>query len=206
MPEFHDLVMKPEENRRFYEKIYNRLKDSPTAFAFTSLDLRTASEVLFEKYRNNRFPDGEPIDCDCERLEIPATMLFGYSMENLIKGFLVKMHGGFENAKKNVNAARPNAWNHDLAALGEATGFSLSADQKLWLETLTAVITWAGRYPTPKNVEKFTLEKQFNAGSYVTPITLDSEAIKLLTPFVQWLELEIFGDPSKALEVPVELL
>jgi hypothetical protein len=149
--------MSPLENKQFFTKLFEPNKNKPSTWGFTAWDLRAASEVLFETYRHNRDEDGAPLNPEHERLEMPATMLFGFAVEDLTKGVLIKKHGDFDTAKREVNSLKSRAWSHDLQTLAIATGFQLSQDQKQWLETLTQAIKWAGRYPTSLRSDEYTL-------------------------------------------------
>jgi hypothetical protein len=176
----------PSENKRILQQHYHRQHNNPAAWALSAWDLEAASDVLFEKYQNNNTEDGPPLDLDHERLHIPATMLFGFAVENLLKGVLIKQHGDFAKARKAINDVEKGAWNHNLLVLAEATNYPLKEEQRRWLRTLSASIKWAGRYPTSLYVEDYTIEKQVNSGDNLTPSPIDSAGIKTLKPLVQW--------------------
>jgi hypothetical protein len=125
-------------------------------------------------------------------------MLYGYALENSIKGVLIKRHGVFEQAKQN----HTKAWNHKILALAEATNLPLTTDQKLLLKTLEAFVIWAGKYPVSLKPEEFTIEKQFQSGDYLTPNEFHRSHLALLEPFYRQLQHEIFADLMTSFGLP----
>src|SRR5262245_54497228 len=109
------------EHDKLHDGMFQRNQNRPQEWGFMAWNLRAGADVLFEAYRNAWDPETrEPLNPEHERLYTPATMLYGWAMENLIKGFLIKKHGGFELAR----AANPTAWQkHHISKLAEATGY-----------------------------------------------------------------------------------
>ncbi len=185
-----------QETKHIFEKVFARHKDNPASWAFTAWNLRTAADVLFDAYRNSASPDGEPINQENEKLDSPATMLYGFALENLIKGYLIKKHGGFENAI----TANNNAWQHHrLPTLATATGLNPTSEQLLLLGSLQEFARWAGRYPISNKAEQFTLPRQLNAGGNMTPCEIQSDGLNVLEPFYKQLNDAIFENPRNAL-------
>jgi hypothetical protein len=162
----------------------------------TAWNLRTAADVLFQAWEESWEPSGEPIHPENEHLDSPATMLYGSAMENAIKGYLIKKHGGFEQAR----AAIQIAWDrHQISRLAVATGLPLTPEQRLLLHSLEAFIVWAGRYPISMKRHQFTIPKQFQSGDHMTPIQIRRDGIEILQPFFKQLEDDIFHDLPKNL-------
>lgn len=181
-----------QETKLVLKKVFARHKDNPASWGFTAWNLRTAADVLFNAYRSNTSPDGEPINQENEKLDAPATMLYGFALENLVKGYLIKMHGGFDQAA----AVNKSAWqSHRLHALAKLTGLNPTSDQLLLLGSLEEFVRWAGRYPIANKLEQFTLPKQFNAGGNMTPCEIRSDGLNILEPFYKQLNDAIFGNP-----------
>jgi hypothetical protein len=170
---------------QLFDRLFERNKDNPNAWASAALNLRMAADILFEAYRESWEPDGEePRHPENERLNSPASMLYGCALENAIKGCLIKKHGGFKPAKTEYG----NAWaRHRLIDLAVATGLPLSNDQKLCLKSAEAFVRWAGRYPISITRQEFTIPKQFRSGDHMTPNPLMLDTIEILEPFYRAL-------------------
>jgi hypothetical protein len=69
----------------------------------------------------------------------PFALNAGYSLELLFKGLLVQDN-------KPIPTGRTG---HDLVALSELVGLSMSEEQNVTLATFSEVIVWLGRYPAP---------------------------------------------------------
>ena len=180
---FEDPMNESDARRkdRLFDGLFERNKDNPNAWASAALNLSMAADVLFEAYSESWAPDGEePRHPENEHLNSPASMLYGCALENAIKGYLIRKHGGFEPAK----TAYPNAWTkHRLLDLAMSTGLPLSNDQKLCLKSAEAFVRWAGRYPISFTRQEFTIPKQFQSGDHMTPNALRLDTIGILEPF-----------------------
>jgi hypothetical protein len=190
---FEDPMNESDARRkdRLFDGLFERSKDNPNAWASTALNLRMAADVLFKAYRESWEPAGEePRHSENEHLNSPASMLYGCALENAIKGYLIKKHGGFEPAR----TAHPNAWpKHRLLDLALATGLPLSNDQELCLKSAEAFVRWAGRYPISITRQEFTIPKQFRSGNHMTPNALMLDTIEILEPFYHALIRSLYG-------------
>jgi hypothetical protein len=193
------------------EKVFTNDRDNPEAWGATAGNLRIAADVLFQACRES-WQDDEPIHPENQPLDSPATMLYGYAMENAIKGYLIKKHGGVEHdGFEKAKAANEKAWSHEISKLAEATGLHPTSEQKLLLLNLERFIRWAGRYPIPKKWGEFTISKQLHAGDDMTPSQIEPHEIQILEPFYKRLLDDIsadlrnsFGDLNLAASVPVQ--
>jgi hypothetical protein len=186
--------MDAEETKQLFDRMFERDKDDPEEWGATAWNLRTAANVLFDAYGETWEPDGEPAKPENQNLDSPASMLYGGALENMIKGYLIKKHGGFEQAR----AADQFAWDrHQISQLAAATGLLLTYEQKLLLRSLESFVVWAGRYPISMKRQQFTLPKQFQSGDHMTPSTLNSAGVKLLEPLYKQLEDEVFAELRK---------
>ena len=188
-------MLEIEEKKRLCAGEFTRNQNDPEEWGATAWNLRTAANVLFEAYGETwEGPGGEPIHPENEHLDSPATMLYGWAMENMIKGYLVKKHSGFEQAR----AAKQSEWNgHKLSGLALATGLSLTPEQQLLLRNLEAFIVWAGRYPIPMKWEHYTIPKQYMSGDHIRPTEIGCDGIAILEPFYMQMEDEVFADLRK---------
>lgn len=150
-------------NQKLFEGLFKR-KLTADYWGMCARNLWQAAEVLFSAYESSTAENGEPIHPENTELNIPATLLYGYSMENAIKGLLIKKHN--LDVTNLSNYKRENEWmHHELVALFNDTGISASKKDKLILKTLTQHILWAGKYPVSKNFERFILPNQYEHDS-----------------------------------------
>jgi hypothetical protein len=184
-----------ESTKKLLEQVFDRAKDEPEDWGAMAWTLRTAADVLFDAYAQTwGDPDDAPEKPENERLNGPASMLYGCAMENMIKGYLIKKHGGFESARKVYQVA----WDrHQLLRLAQATGLPLTPDQQLLLRSLEYFVVWAGRYPISMKRDHYTIPKQYKSGDNMTPTQLNGDAIRILEPFYKQLEDDIFADLLK---------
>jgi hypothetical protein len=187
-------MLNAEETERLFNGVFMKNQNDPVEWGATAGNLRTAADVLFQAY-GETWEGGEPIHPENEHLDSPATMLYGCAMENAIKGYLIKKHGGFEQAR----AANEKAWHsHQISRLAVETGLPLTPEQGLLLCSLEAFIVWAGRYPISMKRHQFTIPKQFQSGDHITPNQIRRDGIKVLEPFYKQLEDDIFADLLKS--------
>lgn len=187
-------MIDPEEKRRLFDRLFNQNKDDPEEWGVTAWNLRTAADVLFEAYKKGCAYDDAPECPENEHLDSPALMLYGCAMENMIKGYLIKKHGGFEQAR----ATKRFAWDrHQVSELAPATGIPVTPEQKLLLRSLEAFIVWAGRYPISMKRDQYTLPKQFQSGDHMTPNPINIVGVEVLQPFYKQMEDVIFADLHK---------
>lgn len=121
---------------------------SAGSWAVSAENLLRAADILFSAYQASTAENGEPINCEDTELNIPATLLYGYAIENAIKGTLIKKLG----LKQNDCQRLPGWHKHDLVSLfNKAQIQTPDKEQKeefrRLLVILTAQILWAGKYP-----------------------------------------------------------
>jgi hypothetical protein len=81
---------------------------------------------------------------------LPAFMLYGFAIENLLKGILVAQDGNRVGDKK-INVPRT----HNLVELADEAKISLSAAECDLLKRLSTITTWSGRYPAAASLADF---------------------------------------------------
>jgi len=113
--------------------------------------------------------DAEPPDF------LPAFLLYGYALENFLKGIIVaKDPSKIGTEKIGIPAI------HSLVALAEETGFEIGYRDQDNLERLTVITTWSGRYPVARSVEKWQGVPLDRAAIFPFP-TRSVEEIRSLT-------------------------
>jgi hypothetical protein len=181
------------DTKRIYEEIFEKRRDDPEAWIFTAMKLRRAAEILFEANETSTYEDadGAPVNQENAKMDEPATLLYAHALEDALKGYLIKMHGGFKQAKDSL----PDAWKtHRLSAMAEATGLPLSKDQALIIQSIEQFSRWAGKYPTSLRKDDFTLPQQFYSGRNLTPNALDSTSLGIIDAFYEQLKNELLAD------------
>jgi hypothetical protein len=194
-----------EDTKKLLEGVFERTKNEPEDWGAMAWTLQRAAEVLMDAHAQTwGDPEGPPERPENEQLDSPASMLYGCAMENMIKGYLIKKHGGFEQAR----AACPDAWQkHRLVDLARATGLPLTPVQRLLLGSLEAFVVWAGRYPISMKKQHYTIPKQYMSGENMTPTEIQRDGIKILEPFYKQLEDVVFAELRKwgqDLEIPAK--
>lgn len=106
---------------------------------------------------------------------LPAFLLYGFAIENLLKGLYVL---------KNKEAITPDGPAipriHDLNKLAQAADFTLSPTQAELLEKLTTITTWSGRYPVATTRQKHGKTGLHRAGIFNDPVGAGIEAKELI--------------------------
>jgi hypothetical protein len=185
---------------------------SASSWAANANNLWRAADILFSAYQASTAEDGEPINCEDTELNIPATLLYAYAIENALKGTLIK------KLKLSPQDCRglPEWHKHNLAALFDKIEIqTIENEQKKeyrhLLKILTAQILWAGKYPStfePANGNRgFFLPEQCEYESVKTknmpPSTVNIEMRHRLKTLFRLLINEIYED-SQAARTPAK--
>jgi hypothetical protein len=81
---------------------------------------------------------------------LPAGMLYGFAIENALKGLIIAKGLGTVSRSK----IDPKIMNHDLVSLATDAGIALDNSERAVLETISMIAEWAGRYPVAGSVHK----------------------------------------------------
>jgi len=176
---------------------------SASSWAANAENLWRAADILFSAYQASTADDGEPINCEDTELNIPATLLYAYAIENAAKGTLIKKLKLNPSDYENLSGWRK----HDLVVLFNQTEIQTIEDEQKkeyrhLLKILTAQIRWAGKYPStfePANGNKgFFLPEQCEYESVKTknmpPSTVNIEMRHRLKILFRLLINEIYED------------
>jgi hypothetical protein len=82
----------------------------------------------------------------------PGELLFGYAIENVLKGLIVANDSTIPDKTKLANELA----SHKLVDLAAAAHFQISGDEATVLEALTTLTEWAGRYPVARRLDQHT--------------------------------------------------
>lgn len=122
-------------------KIYQHtLEHDPACWLAEALDLRYSATVLLNALKETKWPPvSSPVyfHRDGNSLICSILLLYGYSIECLIKGLLLAQYG-----------IKPSSVGH---AVGQsARTHNICTDQDIkFLSRLEKAVLWAGRYPVP---------------------------------------------------------
>jgi hypothetical protein len=124
---------------------FKRVGQVPLAWQMVARELICAANILMARCRRVQ---GEPLDL--ERIHTtsgPATLLYGFAVENLIKGLLVAQ--GVDATSTGVLNAKLKS--HDLPYLFREAKVPLGPMDERLLQQLRGIVE-AGRYPVPVKV------------------------------------------------------
>lgn len=168
--------------------MWARLADELTDAAAPIYYAAAAQQPVYEKAHEAAYREavrqydeagtGEIVSVRIEAEEpsfLPAFLLYGFAIENLLKGLYVL---------KNKEAITPDGPAvpkiHDLNKLAQAANFTLSFPQTKLLEKLTTITTWSGRYPVATTRQKHGNTGLNRAGIFDDPVGAGIEAKELI--------------------------
>ena len=178
----------PRKNpSKFNQKSFDYIKNQPFYWENESQLMYRSSRLLFErqaiglsKFMNLK--DGTPLNSvgwtfvDVELVR-PALMLTGFAVELRLKAGALKRGITFDQLIKK---------SHKLRELAELAEFTPDESERELLDLMERAIVWSGRYPVPKNAEKYDRWRIEDLGSSLTPkLAQETEALyeKLRTQF-----------------------
>ena len=145
---------------KFWQRQFQLAADTPGVWVLQSRRLKCAADTIFREYGAalDRIPSGaDPTTLEHLQTIGPATLLYGLSLENLLKGVLIKIGG---SRISNWKLSRWSGSGHDLVALARDAGISLDEVECDLLARLSAYVEWAGRYPIPLSAQDMPLEQR----------------------------------------------
>ncbi|MEK8018399.1 MAG: hypothetical protein VSS75_016135 [Candidatus Parabeggiatoa sp.] len=163
-----------ESHKEYWNDNLDKTIKSPTSWEISSSQLFRAAGILwktseedlqnlFSEERNELKPDDTLKQFN--KIGSVAMMLYGLSIENLLKAVLIKKGDAFKENGKFKYA------HHCLLDLIKKADIGITEKERLLLEKLEKFILWAGRYPLPFNVED-KLNIKLENGSSIPPNTI----------------------------------
>ncbi len=152
-----------KDNERFFDSTAN----NPLTWGSRAADLHTASRVLRDKaidamHRpdwNNLVP-GAPANRECLEycgLTFQAAMLQAFAIECFLKClWIYRGNKVAKDGRYQMPAIKKE--NHDIPAVADAVGFTISADERQSLTTLSLFGRSLGRYPISKKWQEQPLQ------------------------------------------------
>lgn len=129
------------------------------SWALNARRLKRSGDLVLEANNNalERMMDSTPLPSDIDT-EIAgcAMLLYGLSLENLIKGVIIANNPSLASR---TAAPRWRGNGHELTQLFDQAEIELDDPDKDIVFRLSAFVTWAGRYPIPKSVDKMVIRQ-----------------------------------------------
>jgi hypothetical protein len=120
-------------------------------------DLHTASDVLREKFAPLEFDVENDLAGAVRNLKyvgliFPSAMLQGFAIEAFLKAYwLVQGNSLAKDGHYSIPSSTRD--NHNLSAIADGFGFSLSTDEREVLSRLSLLVSSYGRYPITRRWE-----------------------------------------------------
>jgi len=181
------------EYPKWHDEQFNRQKETHLFWYVKADELRRASELCWDQYQisfeefrkrsNKKQPLTTELHTDIGLLDV-SYFLLGLALENVIKGIFQKETGKYPDLI------------HKTIDLIEKTEFPLTEKDRDYLEILTKIVLWGGRYPLPKKKKDFELVPHENGG-WKSPVKLSpDERAKILDLLIRLNEYQKKIEPA----------
>ena len=154
----HPIFYQAVEQRERCEKASSRAYETAQALFDKSPDRMAAVEV----------------DCE-EPAFLPAFLLYGYAIENLLKGLYVLRNPEVVHDQK---VQVPPL--HDLVELAALVGYVPTQEEANLLEKISTVTLWSGRYPVARNRLQHGKIGLYREGIFSDPVAAGLDAHTLI--------------------------
>jgi hypothetical protein len=138
---------------RPYSELWHREFAQPVTWLMKGRGLRRAGDRLMMFFdatcraRTDGAPPGDPA-LDDSSFGGTALMLYGFALENVLKGLLIASDQSIVARAEADGRFRWEGSGHQLLDLGERAGMRWEGDTRLYVSNLEEQILWQGRYPT----------------------------------------------------------
>jgi hypothetical protein len=166
----------------------------PSSWLSSAESLREAAEIIFQRESSNEIlyaqaleranqelannPDpGAYAEIRCEPPNyLPGELLYGYALENVLKGLVVA------NAPNIANEAKlgDEIVSHKLICLAKKAAFQISASEAKILRALTQLSEWAGRYPVARRLKQHSSADPLSDGLALLNYGADHPTVRSL--------------------------
>ena len=175
----------------FLQEQFNLRAESPSVWVLSARRLKRGGDIICDAYEIDLRAmerGSSPLELDNLETVGVATLLYGLSIENLIKAIIIHKD---PNSIKNGKLREWPGTGHNLINLAKEAGIVFNKEQFDFLNRLVAFVEWAGKYPVPKNATKISL-KQLGIDQPYLPLPLKSNEKTLFTEIFDML-LEIIS-------------
>ena len=173
------------------EELFEDRGANPVFWALSSRSLKSSGDQLFEIYLAAliRLMDGEQLDESAGLGSVgPATLLYGLSLENILKAIIIKRSGSpLDRGRLNRRWRRDS---HNLVKLMDRAGIAADDQERDLAKRLSAFVEWAGRYPIPTSDRKMMIEQR-NVSRALPPLPLQPAEKQLLDELFEQLYRQI---------------
>ena len=159
--------------RKFWQRQFQLKANEPRSWVLEARRLKRAADLVFAESTNDleKLARGSsPTELENLECSKAASLLYGLSLENLLKGLIIKNEGS------RISNWRLRRWpgrGHNLVSLVGRAGVALDAESRDLLSRLTVYVEWAGRYPIPTAAEQIPL-RQRNVSPEWFPLPLQT--------------------------------
>jgi hypothetical protein len=171
-----------------HSKIIFGLLNTPPHWHSKARKLKYCADLLFKAFLTAKeLSQEEQAETQDSEIDDVATLLYGMSMEAILKAALLKEGVAKIDSDGMVNWGAEEATQHDLVAMCSLlNSITLNADQEKLMERMSAFVCWAGKYPTPKKIKigtkdfkGFLLSNQPGAANKMLPVAFDENDKKV---------------------------
>lgn len=173
--------------RQFWQRQFQLKANEPGSWVLEARRLKRAADLVFEKVATDleKMARGSS-PTELENLECTkaASLLYGLSLENLLKGLIIRNEGS------RISSWTLRRWpgrGHNLVSLSKRAGVALDANSCDLLSRLSAYVEWAGRYPIPTAADRMPL-RQRNVSPEWFPLPLQAGERKSLDALYESIE------------------
>ena len=169
-----------------HTRLIFKLKNNYSHWQSKARKLKHCADLLFNAFLAARaLPDEEQAATLDSEIDDVATLLYGMAMEDILKAALLKLGKAKMKPDDTVDWGSPEAKQHNLPALHnllQPDFQPLNPGQNKLMERMSAFVCWAGKYPTPLEIENkaknkefkgFRLSDQPRAGKKTQPVPFD---------------------------------
>lgn len=182
--------------QEFFDEQFELRGATPAAWVLNARRLKRSADVVFNAWISDveRMADGvSPLELDDLEVAGCAMLLYGLSLENLVKGILVEVDSSvvMNGEIGKWPGGRQNG--HYLPGLFERADISLDSEEQDLIARLTAFVLWAGRYPIPMKSRDMAL-RQIHLDSPFLPLPMSVQERASFNKLYESLESRLVSD------------
>lgn len=146
--------------KQFFDEQFDLGGKIAAFWALNAQRLKQSGDLVFNAYASDvekLFKGVSPLELENLEISHCAMLLYGLSIENLVKGVIIESDPSLISNGKLGKWPGGGEGGHDLIGLFKEAGIQPSEIEKDILTRLTAFVLWAGRYKIPKSSEKMAV-------------------------------------------------
>jgi hypothetical protein len=182
--------MKPQ----FFDEQFDLAGKSASAWALNARRLKRSGDIVFDAYERDvgKMSNGTSL-LELDNLEIAscAMLLYGLSLENLIKAVIIKGKPELISNGELLKWPGGGKHGHNLIGLFEEAVIDFSNGQSDIVVRLASFVLWAGRYPIPMKSIKMAIPQINVLRGEFLPLPLTTEERTIFDDLYQSLESKL---------------